>query len=168
MKKLLFITVAILFTAVSISAQDKEMKMKHHGDMYPIHQKMMDNEMPFRKYMMFVEMMPKMRDKLSLTTDQTEKLIDLRADFKKQKIDLKAQQAKEKMKLQNLLMNKASSEELEKQMLKCAGIKVDIKLAAYETAGKMKDVLTDEQKEKMEKMHEYKEEMHHKSMKMKH
>jgi hypothetical protein len=50
------------------------------------------------------------------------------------------------------LKNNAAATDVKKQMKQCADIKVDMKVAAYETAGKMKAILTSAQKDKLQNM----------------
>ncbi len=117
--------------------------MKHHGMMM---------QKPMKKYMMMVQMLPATQDQLSLSQDQTVKLIDLQTDFKKQQVDFDANLTKEKMKMKSLLEKEAAADKVKNQMSTCAGIKIDMKVAAYETAKKMKAVLTDKQIEQMKDM----------------
>lgn len=163
MKRLtLILTSLMLLAGLTANAQmghgkdmDKPMMkqgMMHKGMMCPMHKKMMDKQMPMKKYMMMVNMLPEMNEKLDLSQEQTEKLIDMQAGFKKQQIDYKADLAKKKMKLQNMLMNEASADEVRNHMEECSTIKINMKVAAYETANKMKAVLTSEQQEMMKDM----------------
>lgn len=103
-----------------------------------------------KKSMMMVNMLPGMQEELSLSQEQTEKLIDLQTSFKKQQVDYKAEMVKETMKLESLLEDDAPADEVKSQMKACSDIKINMHAAAYETGKKMKDVLTDEQKADME------------------
>lgn len=107
---------------------------------------------PMKEYMMIVHMLPNMQSQLSLTPDQTEKLIDLQTSFKKQQVDYKAKLAKERIKVQTLIENNAATDELKSQMKSCADIKINMHAAAYETGTEMKAVLTNEQTETLEVM----------------
>lgn len=120
--------------------------------MCPMHQGTMGQQMPMKKYMMTVNMLPDMQSQLSLSQDQTEQLIDLQASFKKQQIDYKADLAKKMMNFQNLLENDASADEVRSQMQESANIHINMMVAAYETAHKMKSTLTNEQKDDLQKM----------------
>ena len=122
------------------------------GMMCPMHKGMMGQQMPMKIYMMTVKMLPKMQSKLSLSQEQTEKLIDMQTSFKKQQIDYKADLAKKRMNLQNMMMNDASADDIKSQLQACSTIKINMKVAAYETANKMKSVLTDEQKDNLQNM----------------
>lgn len=158
MKKLVLIVVTVFLTAgLTANAQMMGNKQMQHdqGQGMMMQQGMMhhmNQQMPMQPYMMMVKMLPNMQEKLNLTQEQMEKLIDLEADFKKQKADYQAELAKKRMKLKSLLMEKASADEVKKQMLQCVNTKVDMGISAYETAGKMKALLTAEQKEKMKNM----------------
>jgi len=56
------------------------------------------------------------------------------------------------MKLKKLLDDMAPASQVEKQMKDCADTKVRMKVAAYETAGKMKAMLNNDQKEQLKNM----------------
>lgn len=124
--------------------------MKGMMGMCPMCGQMMNRNMPMQKYGMMVNHLPSMQQKLSLKDDQVENLIDLQTDFKKQQIDYQAELQKNQMKLKNLLENDASAEQVRNQMNACSETKINMKIAAYETAGEMKNVLTAEQKEKLQ------------------
>jgi len=129
------------------------------GGMCPMCGNMMDQEMPMQKYMMMVNRLPDMEEQLSLSQDQVEKLIDMRANYKKQPIDLRAVLAKKQRNMQGLMKSNASADEVRKQMKDCADIQINEKVAAYETAGKMKALLTDEQKAKLQTLMDKQAEM---------
>jgi len=160
MKKLVIIATALLFMAgYTASAQTghdhnnkqdqkQSMMMQKSGMM----QGMMNQDMPMKKYGMMVNRLPNMQQQLSLTDDQVDKLYDLQAEFKKQQIDFQSELRKKQMKLKNLLDDMASANQVEKQMKDCADTKISMKVAAYETAGKMKAVLNTDQKEQLQNM----------------
>ena len=108
--------------------------------------------MLMKKYMMMVNRLPRMQQQLSLSQEQTEKLIDLQAGFQKEQARHQTSMASNNEKLQTLLNNMASAAEIKMQMQQCANSRIDMGIAAYETAGKMKAVLTADQKEKMKNM----------------
>ena len=133
MKKVTILGSAILFLlAMEISAQQHHMgSMNQSGDgpemqgnmmatmrgmMCPMQESMMNHDMPMQKYMMMINMLPDLKNKLSLSQMQFEKLIDLQSDFKKRQVDYTAQLKKNRMKLQEMLENDASPEEIRKQM----------------------------------------------------
>ncbi len=120
--------------------------------MMPMHGKMMMQDMPIQRYMMMVNMMPKMQDKLSLSSEQTKELIDMKAAFEKQQVDMKSEMTEKNNQLEELLKNEASSNEVQSQLQECADIRIKMHVKAYETAMKMRDVLNEEQKEKACKM----------------
>lgn len=122
------------------------------GMMCPMHKGMMGQQMPMKKYMMTVNMLPNMQEQLSLSQDQVEQLIDMQTSFKKQKIDYKADLTKKRMKLQNMMMNDASASEVKSQLQACSTTKINMKVAAYETANNMKSVLTEEQRDNLQNM----------------
>ena len=90
-----------------------------------------------------------MQQQLSLTDDQVDKLYDLQTEFKKQQLDYQSELRKKQMKLKSLLAENASASQVKNQMKNCSETKIDMKVAAYETAGKMKAMLTNEQKEQL-------------------
>ena len=118
----------------------------------PMCGQMMQQDMPMKKYMMMVNRLPRMQQQLSLSQEQTEKLIDLQAGFQKEQARHQTSMASNNEKLQTLLDNMASAAEIKMQMQQCANSRIDMGIAAYETAGKMKAVLTADQKEKMKNM----------------
>ena len=177
MKKLIIIATALLFMAgYSASAQTghdhdqkqdqkQGMMMQKSGMMQdgmmqgmmgngkcPMCGQMMNQDMPMKKYGMMVNKLPTMQQQLSLTDDQVNKLYDLQATFKKQQIDFQTELRKKQMKLKSLLADNASASQVEKQMKDCADTKISMKVAAYETAGKMKVVLNNDQKEQLKNM----------------
>jgi len=113
---------------------------------------MMGQNMPMQKYGMMINRLPNMQQQLSLTDDQVEKLLDLQTNFKKQQIDFQAELQKKQMKLRNLLADNASASQVKNQMEACSETKINMKVAAYETAGKMKTVLNNDQKEQLQHM----------------
>lgn len=120
------------------------------GGMGPMNKGVMAKSM--KKSMMMVNMLPGMQEELSLSQEQTENLIDLQTSFKKQQVDYKAEMAKETMKLESLLEDEASADEIKSQMKVCSDIKINMHAAAYETGKKMKALLKDEQKADLEDM----------------
>jgi len=180
MKKLVIIATALLFmTGYTASAQtghdhnnkqdqQQGMMMQKSGmmqgggmmqgmmgsGMCPMCGQMAGQDMPMQKYGMMVNRLPDMQQQLSLKNDQVEKLLDLQTDFKKQQLDYQAELRKKQMKLKSLLADNASASQVKNQMEACSETKINMKVAAYETAGKMKAVLTSEQKEQLQNMME--------------
>lgn len=115
----------------------------------PMCGQMMNQDMPMQNYGMMVNMLPNMQQQLSLTDDQVDQLYDLQAGFKKQQIDFQSELRKKQMKLKSLLADNASASQVKSQMKDCADTKINMGIAAYETAGKMKSVLNSDQKEQM-------------------
>ena len=165
MKKLLIITTAILFMAgytanAQMTGQNNNqdqkqgMMMQKSGMMQGggMMQGMMNQNMPMQKYGIMVNHLPNMQQQLSLSNEQVEKLIDLQTDFKKQQIDYKADLRKKQMKLKSLLDDMASASQVQKQMQECSDTKISMKVATYETAGKMRAVLNSDQKEQFKNM----------------
>ncbi|WP_141638862.1 Spy/CpxP family protein refolding chaperone [Anaerophaga thermohalophila] len=130
----------------------KMMHMMQKRMMMPVHGSMMMQDMPMRRYMMMVKLLPQMQDKLSLSSEQTKELIDMKAAFEKQQVDMKAEMTEYHNNLKELLKNEASSDEVHAQLQKCADIRVKMHVKAYETAMQMRKVLNEEQQEKACKM----------------
>jgi hypothetical protein len=118
----------------------------------PMCGQMMNQDMPMQKYGMMVNRLPNMQHQLSLSDDQVNQLYDLQTDLKKQQIDYQAELRKKQMKLKSLLDEMAPANQVEKQMQDCAETKISMKVAVYETAGKMKAVLNSDQKEQLKNL----------------
>ena len=112
----------------------------------------MMQQSPMMNVMMMVKMLPEMQEELTLTQNQSKKLIDMRADFQKQQIDYKTDLRKKRVDLENMLKQEATAGQIKKQMQFCSNIKIDMHIAAYETLKKMKSVLNDEQKDMLDSM----------------
>jgi hypothetical protein len=125
--------------------------MMNNG-MCPMCGQMMNQDMPMQKYGMMVNKLPTMQEQLSLTDGQVDQLYDLQTDFKKQQIDFQAELRKKQMKLKGLLKDMAPADQVKKQMEACSEIRINMGIAAYETAGKMKAVLNNDQKEQLKNM----------------
>lgn len=142
------------------SGQQQGMMQNMNRDgMCPMYGQVMNQKMHMKKYMMLVNKLPNMQKQLSLTDEQVNQLIDLQTEFRKQHVDHQAQLIKKQMKMEKMLENNASVSEVKKQMQQCAESMVNIKLAAYETAGKMKALLNSEQKEQLQNMMMQQDEM---------
>jgi hypothetical protein len=112
-------------------------------------QGMMGHNMPMKKYGMMVNHLPNLQNLFSLSDEQVENLLDLQTGFKKQQIDYRAEWRKKQIKLNSLLADNASASQVKKQMETCFETKIKMKVAAYETAGKMKAVLNSDQKKQL-------------------
>ncbi|NDP22847.1 MAG: hypothetical protein GZ091_17475 [Paludibacter sp.] len=178
MKKLVIIATALLFivgyTASAQTGHDHDNKQDQKQSMMMQKSGMMQSDgmmqgmmnkgkcamcgqkmgqgMPMKKYGMMVNHLPNMKQQLSLNDKQVDQLYDLQAEFKKQQIDFQSELRKKQMKLKNLLDEMAPANQVEKQMKDCADTKVRMKVVAYETAGKMKAVLNNDQKELLKNM----------------
>ncbi|MFW6043900.1 MAG: Spy/CpxP family protein refolding chaperone [Marinilabiliaceae bacterium] len=130
---------------------DEEMmsegRMRGQGMMMPMQGNMMQH-MPMHKHMMMIKMLPNMQDKLSLTNEQANELIDMKAAFEKEQADMKAELSRRHMELKELLKDEAPAGEVETQLKQCADARVEMHVATYKTAQKMKEVLDEEQREK--------------------
>ncbi len=106
---------------------------------------MMGGEM--HRFMRAIYHLPELKAKLDLSDDQVSQLKELQTAFLKSKADWKANIEKKRIDLDNQLDNKAAASEVRKTLQAISGIKVDLKVAGYETAQKMISILTSEQKE---------------------
>ena len=129
---------------------EKEMSYRKFGMRRPNEENSMAPVRQLMPYIMLVKKLPAMQQELALTDDQVSKLADLQATFEKQKADIKSDLIKKELKLKNLLKSNASPEEINKQLTACAASRINLAVAAYDTAGKMKSVLNDSQKKKLE------------------
>ncbi len=108
--------------------------------------------MPMRQYMFMVNMMPQMQDQLGLTTEQSNKLIDLQTAYMKQIVDLQADLSKKQMTLEELLENNAPADQVKVQLESCAQTRTELDIAAYQSGSKMRNVLNDSQKKTLDNL----------------
>lgn len=123
------------------------------GMMYPMYGHMMgmnNRRMPMMRIMGVVSMLPGMEEELSLSESQADKLLDLQTDFQKQLIDYQADLTKKRTKLNKLMAQDASPEQVREQMQVSAEVSTSMRVAAYETAVKMKSELSEDQQEELE------------------
>lgn len=91
---------------------------------------------------------------LELTDKQVETLKSIKMDFLKNKFKREADLQIAKLELKDLMdEDKATLKEIESKMRNVEKLKTDMKLSHLQTFRKAKEVLTEEQKEKMEKCH---------------
>ncbi len=173
MRKLLFFTATLLLIAgLTANAQMmrndrqpmQQMMMQNRGmmqqgigmgamgqGMCPMCGQMMSQNMPMRKCMMLVNRLPGMQQ-LSLSSSQVEQLIDLQSEFKKQQVDYEAELAKTQMKTKDLFENTAPAGEIRKQLQSSSEIRINMQVAAYETAQEMKSTLNNDQKKQLQQI----------------
>jgi len=125
--------------------------MMNYG-MCPLCGNMNSQNMPIQNCMWVVRNLPDMKQQLSLSDDQVNKIIDLRTDYTKQQVELTAEMSKNQMKMEKMIGNNPSASEIRDQLMQCANRRVDLGVAVWETAGKMKAVLSSEQKEQLKNM----------------
>ena len=102
------------------------------------------------RYERVVAMLPNMQEQLSLTSAQTEKLIDLKTAYQKKEVDMQALRQKRQLKLQSLLQNNASPEVVRKQLQSCTDVGINIGIDAYKTVQQMEMVLNDSQQKEFQ------------------
>lgn len=111
---------------------------------------MMGGTLPMWRYERVVAMLPHMQSQLALTSDQTEKLIDLQTAYQKKEVDMQALRQKRQLKLQSLLQNNASPEVVRKQLQSCTDVGINIGIDAYKTVQQMESVLNDSQQKEFQ------------------
>ena len=104
---------------------------------------------PMHKFMHMVHHLPDLQAKLNLNNDQVSKLKQIRADFLKKQADWKAGLEKKQIDLGLLLDKNASASEVKKLLSSSCDTKVEMQVAAYQTATKMRALLTPEQRQKL-------------------
>lgn len=109
---------------------------------------MMGGEM--HRFMRTIYRLPDLKAQLNLTDDQVSRLKKFQSDFLKRKADWKAEIEKKRIDLDNQLDNKAAASEVRSTLESISKVKVDMKVAGYETAQKMISVLTSEQQQQWE------------------
>jgi hypothetical protein len=114
------------------------------------HMMMMGGTLPMWRYERVVAMLPHMQSQLALTSDQTEKLIDLQTAYQKKAVDLQALRQKRQLKLQSLLQNNASPEVVRKQLQSCTEVGINIGIDAYKTVQQMEAVLNESQQKEFQ------------------
>ena len=122
------------------------MSMKR-GHMQGRHQKGMMHGM---MHMMMVKKLPMMQDELNLESDQVKKLIDMKADFMKKKVDLGENLREQREEVHNMVMDDASTEDYQGQLMSFYESRLDLQVTAYKTYQQMKGVLTEQQQQKLE------------------
>ncbi|MDT8394686.1 MAG: Spy/CpxP family protein refolding chaperone [Bacteroidales bacterium] len=183
MKKLILALTAIFFLAGQLTMAQvesgkksnmdkkgmKSEKMMHKQDMSQQKHKMqeqrmmsmmMDQQMMMKKKVMLINNLPDMKEKLNLTDDQVNTLIDMRTNFKKEQIDREAELEKKHMKMKNLLDEEASLEDIREQMENCSVSMINMKMEALSTSRKMMNVLSEEQKVRLQPVMDDKTDMH--------
>jgi hypothetical protein len=116
------------------------------------HGNMMMMQMPMMPYFMIVNTIAGMQDQLSLTNEQSDKLIQLQSDFLKREIDAKADLNRNVRKLKSLLKEKTSSDVVKKQLELCESSGIIIQSDVYDTAMKMRNVLNKDQQQKFDNL----------------
>jgi Spy/CpxP family protein refolding chaperone len=125
-------------------------EMMGQGMMNGNYSHMMGGTLPMWRYERMVAMLPRMQSQLSLTSDQTEKLIDLKSAYQKKEIDLSALQQKRQLQLQSLLQSNASAEAVRKQLQSCTDVSIDMGVEAYKTVQQMESVLNNSQQKEFQ------------------
>jgi hypothetical protein len=110
---------------------------------------MMSGSRTMQNQWVLINTLPELKGELSLTDSQVEKLGEMKIDFKKRQIDLNASHAKKQIDLNTAIDKGASVSDIRSIVEKLAEIDVNKAVQTYEFAGNMKNVLNEEQKEKV-------------------
>lgn len=105
---------------------------------------------PLHRYMHIVHHLPGMKAELGLSDDQLDQIKNIQSDFLKQNIDWKADIEKRQIDLGLLLDKEGTVTDVRKALKPISNVKLEQKVAYYETARKMLSLLTAEQKEKVQ------------------
>ena len=100
-------------------------------------------------------------DEIGLSEDQLDRISSIKTEMEKKIVDLRAEKQKAEIDLRELIRDpKAKSSEIEKAAQKVVDLESQIRLNRIETAIKIRDVLTPEQREKvMEVIKEHRRQM---------
>jgi hypothetical protein len=134
------------------NTMEEDMHHKNYNSMD--NRLMMMHNSALAQCFMLLNRLPKMQEELSLTDDQVFKLIDLQADYKKQKAGLMGDLQKGQLKLKSLVKSNAGTKDISDVLKSCATTMANIGTAAYDTATKMKGILNDSQKQKLNELME--------------
>jgi Spy/CpxP family protein refolding chaperone len=97
-------------------------------------------------------MLPQMQNRLELTAEQSNKLIDMRASYLKQQIDLQAELSKKELTLENLIEENAPVDKVKTNLETYAQTQTKLELAAYQSGSEMRKILTDSQQKKFDEL----------------
>ena len=100
-------------------------------------------------------------DEIGLSEDQLDRISSIKTEMEKKIVDLRAEKQKAQIDLRELIRDpKAKSSEIEKVAQKVVDLESQIRLNRIESAIKIRDVLTPEQREKlMEVIKEHRQKM---------
>lgn len=102
------------------------------------------------RYVHLIYHLPDMKAKLELSKDQVNRLKTVQADFLKRRADWDATIDKKEVDLNLMLDKNAAPGDVQKTLKSIYEVKVEMKTASYETAQKMKAVLSADQQEKLD------------------
>ncbi len=109
-------------------------------------------QMPMMPYYMIVNSLPGMQNQLSLTNDESNKLIQLQSNFLKREVDYRADLDRNLQKLSNMTKNDSSPDAIKKQLELCESSRVMIQSDVYDTAMKMRDLLNTSQRQQFDRL----------------
>ena len=103
----------------------------------------------------FIGHILKFKEGMSLTAEQEQKLVSLKTSYKKDRIKTKAEVELASIDLHEVLKNeKASLSDIEAEFNKLHGLKTKLYMASIKAKRDAKAVLSDEQRARMDKIHE--------------
>lgn len=103
----------------------------------------------------FIDHILKFKDGMSLTTEQEEKLLTVKTNYKKERIKMKATVELANIDLHELLRNdNANLSDIERDLKNVHALKADLYMASIKAKRDAKSVLSAEQQSRMDKIHE--------------
>lgn len=141
--KFIFAIAIIGLPGFAYTAEPGSMAMQGEGHMgSPLHRQMMN-----------VFLLPEMQSELGLSTQQVEQLRELKRGLLEKSKDLGGQLAERRKELDQLLSGDTSRTRAVKALFEKIGdLRAQLQYAGFETSNKMKAVLTDEQRTKLNAM----------------
>lgn len=151
MKRLLiFLTAILVLTAAFASAQNGHRGQRGDGSAWHKggHDGGMNQDgMPGAGRMLL------MAEEIGLDENQKTKISGMMEEFGLNRIELKAELEKAQLELKHMRLNEASDAEILTQMDKVGELKTDMRKMSYTHHQAVKDVLTDQQIEKLKELH---------------
>jgi septal ring factor EnvC (AmiA/AmiB activator) len=118
------------------------------GGMEQMHGRMMEN--PRMRSLMMVHLLPTLKDSLNLSGEQTARLREEKKQFKKERAALQEEQKEIKKRLEETIAeDQPDLDHVNELLADRADLEADQEFAIYETAARMKEVLSEAQREKL-------------------
>ena len=107
---------------------------------------------PLAKYAGLIQRLPELEEKLALSSEQSSRLKQLRADYLKKRVDWESAVKKKKIDLSLLLDEQASTSAVRAALKSLYDAKATMAAGTYETYQRVLQVLDEEQKSKLDKL----------------